>query len=250
MELKSIKRSLDIIDFLSRKPRGMRLSDISSALGLNMSTTHHILQTLSGYSYVMQDSETKKYSLGYRFLEIGRRILDSIDIRKIARKYLEELHEACKEAVRLSIYENDKVIFIDKIEAPSGVTLATYLGYAILPHASASGKVLLSAVPDEKIRNIYQGKTLEKANGKNTITDLGQLLEELEKVRKQGYAIDDEEYYEGIRCMAAPVRAGGKVVAAISVTGSIFSLKMERIEKELKYLVIKTAESISAELKW
>jgi len=76
------------------------------------------------------------------------------------------------------------------------------------------------------------------------------LLRELEKIRKQGYAIDDEECYEGVRCVAAPVRAGGKIVAAISITGSIFTMTMERIDNELKGLVMEKAEKASSEMQW
>jgi len=76
------------------------------------------------------------------------------------------------------------------------------------------------------------------------------LFEELEKIRKQGYAIDDEEYYEGVRCVAAPIRAGRKIIAALSITGSIFTMTMERIDRELIGLVMKAAEEISSEMQW
>jgi DNA-binding IclR family transcriptional regulator len=96
---------------------------------------------------------------------------------------------------------------------------------------------------------IYKGTSLKKY-GKNTITRLDRLLNELKKIRKEGYAIDDEEYYEGVRCVAAPIRAGGQVVASVSITGSIFTMTMERINNKLKKLVMKTAEMISSEMRW
>ncbi|TET82031.1 MAG: IclR family transcriptional regulator, partial [Desulfobacteraceae bacterium] len=86
--------------------------------------------------------------------------------------------------------------------------------------------------------------------GKNTITSIDDLFKELEKIRKQGYAIDNEEYYEGVRCVAAPIRAGGKIVAALSITGSIFTMTMERINNELKQLVMDKAHKISSEMQW
>jgi DNA-binding IclR family transcriptional regulator len=98
-----------------------------------------------------------------------------------------------------------------------------------------------------EIKGIYRTKPL-KAFGKNTITTVSQLLTELDNVRKQGYAIDNEEYYEGVRCVAAPVRSSSKVVAAISVTGSIFTLTMEKINKEIIGLVKDSAGRISSEL--
>ncbi len=153
------------------------------------------------------------------------------------------------EAVHLAVLRNGKVVYIDKIDKPDGLSLVTYVGFYTDPHAAAGGKVLLSELPMNKIMEIYQGKSLKKY-GKNTITSLDKLLNELKKIKKDGYAIDDEEYYEGVRCVAAPIRAGGQVVAAVSITGSIFTMTMERINNKLKKLVIKTAEKISSEMRW
>jgi DNA-binding IclR family transcriptional regulator len=144
---------------------------------------------------------------------------------------------------------NGKVVYIDKIDKPGGLSLATYVGFYTDPHAAAGGKVLLSELPTNKIMQIYQGTSLKKY-GKNTTTSLDKLLNELKKIKKDGYAIDDEEYYEGVRCVAAPIRAGGQVVASVSITGSIFTMTMERINSKLKKLVMKTAETISSEMRW
>ena len=213
------------------------------------STVHHILYTFLPHDYVAKDPETRKYSLGFKFLEIGMRILDNIDIRRIARRYLRELHDECKEAVHLAILREGKVIYIDKIDTPGGLSLATYIGFATDPHAAAGGKVLLSELSSREIASIYQDGPL-KVYGKNTITNLDQLLGELSKVKDQGYAIDDEEYYEGVRCVAAPIRAGGEIAAALSITGSIFTMTMERIHGELKELVMRKAGEISSQMRW
>ena len=102
---------------------------------------------------------------------------------------------------------------------------------------------------DKEIMDIYKERSLT-AYGRNTITSFPRLFEELEKIRKQGYAIDDEEYYEGVRCVAAPIRAGGKITAALSITGSIFTMTIERINRELIGLVTKSAKEISSEMQW
>jgi len=249
MKLTSLDKSLQVIDLLSKHPGGLRLFELSSMLDFPKSTVHHILYTLLPYDYVAKDPETRKYSLGFKFLEIGRRILDNIDIRRIARRYLRELHDECKETVHLAILREGKVIYIDKIDTTAGLSLATYIGFATDPHAAAGGKVLLSELSNPEIANIYQDRPLQ-IYGKNTITNLDQLLEALETVRGQGYAIDDEEYYEGVRCIAAPIRAGGEIVAALSITGSIFTMTMERIRGELRELVMRKAREISSELRW
>jgi IclR family KDG regulon transcriptional repressor len=249
MKLTSLDKSLRLIDTLSKNALGMSLSQLSEALNYPKSTVHHMLSTLLSYDYVSQDPETKKYSLGFKFLSIGRVILDNIDVRRTARRHLLELHEQCKEAVHLAILRDGKVIYIDKIDTQGMVSLATYIGFRTDPHAAAGGKVLLSELSRKEIMDTYREKPL-KTYGKNTITSMPQLFEELEKIKKQGYAIDDEEYYEGIRCVAAPIRAGWKVVAAVSITGAIFTMTMERIHNDLKAMVMETTERISNELQW
>lgn len=256
MKLTTLDKSLQILDLLSKSPQGLSLLEMSNMIGFPKSSIHHILSTFLPYEYVAQNAETKKYSLGFKFLSLGRVILDSIDVRKIANKYLFELHDECrerhgecKEAIHLAILRNGKVIYIDKIDTQGGLSLATYIGFRTDPHAAAGGKVLLSELSPKDILTIYQGRAL-KPYGKNTITSIDELFKELEKIRKQGYAIDNEEYYEGVRCVSAPIRAGGKIVAALSITGSIFTMTMERINNELKQLVMDKAHKISSEMRW
>jgi IclR family KDG regulon transcriptional repressor len=250
MKINSIDRCIKIIEMLSEHPRGLKLTELSSKLNQHPSSVHHIIHTLSPYEYIVQDADTKRYSLGFRFLEISRRILDNMDIRKVARRHLEDLRNETRETVHLAVLRNRKVVYIDKIENPGGgLSLSTYIGFTTDPHAAAGGKVLLADLPTQEIKAIYQNRIL-KSYGKKTITNLPKLLEELEKVKKQGYAIDDEEYYEGVRCIAAPVHSGVRVVAAVSITGSVFTVARDRINGELKDLVMNTAKKISSELKW
>jgi DNA-binding IclR family transcriptional regulator len=249
MKINSIERAVKVIELLSENPRGLKLTEIGSRLAMNPSSLHHLLNTLLPYDYIAQNRDTKKYLLGFRFLEISRRILDNLDIRKVARKYLEALRQKTREAVHLVVLRGNKVVYIDKFDNPGGLSLATYIGFATDPHAAAGGKVLLAELPPKRVKEIYRNRKLKKY-GKKTLTKLPMLLEALATVRQQGYAIDDEEYYEGVRCIAAPIRSGGQVVASISVTGSIFSITMDRIEDELKEMVIKTADQISVEMQW
>ena len=249
MKINSIERCLKVIETLSKHPKGLKLTEISGHLDLHPSSVHHMVSTLLPHDYIVQDPDTKKYSLGFRFLEISRKILDNLDIRQVAHRHLEVLRHESQEAVHLAMLRGDKVVYIDKLDTPSGLSLATYVGFATDPHAAAGGKVLLAGLNDDAVKSIYKNKSL-KGYGKNTITRLPALMAELAKIRKQGYAVDNEEYYEGVRCVAAPVRSGGQVVASISVTGSIFTMTQGRIEKELAAMVVKAADSVSADLKW
>jgi len=249
MKLASLEKSLLLIDLLRKNPRGLTLSEISKMIGFPMSTIHHILSTFRFHDYVTQDPETKRYLLGFKFLSISSCLLENLDIRKKAYPHLHRLYQKCNETVHLSILRNGKITYIDKIQKEGGLSLATYIGYSTEPHAAAGGKVLLSELLYREILNIYKGKPFKKY-GKNTITNLTHLFKELKAIRKQGYAIDNEEYYEGVRCVAAPVRAGGKIAAAVSITGSIFTITLDRINEELVDLVMKTANEISTEFVW
>lgn len=249
MRLSTIEKSLRTIELLSGSPEGLRLSEISNALGIPDSSAHHILSTLRAYDYVREDAETRKYTLGFRLLEISRRILNNLDVRAIARDHLRKLNAACGQTVHLAVLRDGRVVYIDKIEARAGLSLVTYVGFATDAYAAAGGKVLLADLRDSEVKQIYKNGALAPY-GKRTITNVEDLLKELERIRGQGYAIDDEEYYEGVRCVAAPIRAGGKVVAAISITGSVFTLTMDRIDREFKEMVVRTAAEVSARLKW
>lgn len=251
MKLSSLEKSLKIISLLSENQRGMSLTEISKTLGYPVSTVHHILSTFTTDDYVTQDPRTKMYSLGFGFLKISKRILDNIDLRQIAHDHLVELSEKCEETIHLYILRKGMVAAVDMIPKKSGLSLASYVGFTADPHPSASGKLLLSGLPDEQVAALYKDRPL-KRYGKNTITNMNDLLAELENIRKLGYAIDNEEFYEGIRCVAAPVRRGGssRIGAAVSITGSIFTMTMERINRELIRMARETTEKISARMAW
>ena len=249
MRLSSIERCLRLIELLSENPQGLKLKEISRDLRANPSTVHHLVSTLVYNTYVIQDADSKKYSLGTRILEISRRVLNSMDIRRTARPHLEALQQSCQESVHLAVLRNGKAVYIEVIKKQGGLSLATDIGFSADPHATSGGKVLLAGLSNREVGQLYASRTLKKF-GPRTITRLKDLLAELDRIRRQGFAVDDEEYDEGGRCVAAPVRAGGQVVAAVSVTGNIFTITLERIAKELKAAVMQTAADISDLLKW
>jgi IclR family KDG regulon transcriptional repressor len=233
----TVDKGIELIELLSEHSKGLTLKEMSSMLGLNKSTVHRIAKTYLSHGYVAQDPDLRKYCLSMKFLSISSKILGSFDLREVAKKDLVEIHEQTREITQLYVLRDRKQVCIDKIGLPRQ-------GLAI---ASAAGKVLLSELDLEEILAIYPKKSL-KAYGKNTITNFDEFLKELKCVRAQGYAIDDEEYYEGVRCVAAPIRANGKIVASVSVTGSIFRITTKRIGQHLIPLIKGTADKISKKL--
>ena len=248
MVINTLDKAIRILELLSENVHGLPLSEISRELDFPKSTTHHILQTFLSHHYISQNADTKRYSLGVGILQISSTVLANLDINKIAEGYLQELYEKSREIVHMYILREGKLACVAKVGNPRGLTLSSFVGWTTEPHAAGAGKVLLAEEPRDKILSIYPDKVLRRY-GKKTITDFDELLRELSKVRRQGYAIDDEEYYQGIRCVAAPVRAGKRVVASVSCTGPIFRMTMERIRGELVNRVKQTAEDISRNLK-
>jgi DNA-binding IclR family transcriptional regulator len=247
MAVKTLEKTITILELLSQSPKGLSVSETSKMLAFPKSSTHRILSTLSARGYISQNQDTKKYTLGLKLLQLSSVILSNLGIRDIAEGYLQELYDKSGEIVHMYILRDGKMTCISKVGNPGGLTLSSFVGWTTEAHGSAAGKVLLSEMSEQDIRGIYPRRTLRKF-GKKTITDRETLFQELEKVRRRGYAIDDEEFYEGVRCVAAPVLSRNRVVASISCTGPVFRMTMTRINKELINIVKKTASKITRDL--
>jgi DNA-binding IclR family transcriptional regulator len=249
--VQSIERVSIILDVLSEYPQGLRLGNLSDKAGLNKGTAHRLLSSLVFLDYVRQDAETKKYNLGFKLVELGNRLLSQIDLRTEARPFLVELAERTKETVHLVILDRFEVLYLDKVEAGvqlTGLRMVSMLGSRIPAHCSAVGKVLLGALPEEIVMEMAQKRGLPRRTN-NTITDLAKLLEHLKLVKKNGFALDDEENEIGVRCVGAPVHnQRGDVIAAISLSVPAIRIETQVLQKAFKDWVMQTALKISEKL--
>jgi len=249
--VQTIERVSFLLDILSQNPEGIRIRDLSSRVELPKGTTHRLLSSLTYFGYVRQDPKTRNYLLGFKFVEFGQLILSQLDLRREAEPFLRDLAERTTETAHLVFLDRHEIVYIDKVEAthnPSGLRMASRIGLRNPAHSSAVGKVLLSDLPEEILNEILQGKGLPRRTG-NTITEPDQLREHLKLVRRQGYAIDDEENEKGIRCVGAPIyNEAGKAVAAVSVSGPAFRITKKVIQEDLKKEVMEIALKISQRL--
>jgi IclR family KDG regulon transcriptional repressor len=249
--VQTIQRMSSILETLGQSPQGISIRDLSAELKLPKGTIHRLLASLAYFGYVRQDSKTKNYSLGLKLLELGNILLGQLDLRKVAEPYLRNLGEKTKETVHLVILDQKEVVYIEKVEMdqkPSGLRMASRVGGRNPAHSCAVGKVLLAYLPREEVESLIKEKGLPRRT-ENTITDPGQLQEILQAVRKQGFAIDDEENEQGIRCVAAPVlNEAGKVAAAVSISGPSFRVSRRMVQEKLKKEVMETALQISERL--
>jgi len=249
--VQTLERASFILDILGQSPQGISIKDLSEKMLLPKGTTHRLLSSLSYFGYVRQDRNTKNYFLGFKLVELGNMLLGQLDLRKEAEPFLRNLAQRTKETVHLVILDGNEIVYLDKLETEphaGGLRMASRVGSRNPAHSCAVGKALMAYLPEEALARMVEEKGLSRRTG-NTITDFNQLKDHMRLVRKQGYAVDDEENERGIRCVGAPVfDEAGKVVAAISVSGPAFRVTKKSVQENLKKEVMETALRISQRL--
>jgi DNA-binding IclR family transcriptional regulator len=243
--VQSLERAFKILECLSEEPRGLKITRLAERVGLSKSTVHRLLATLMDLDYVLQDRESEKYKLGYKALYLSRNLISGMDIITIAKPFLEDLAKDVNETVHLCIEDKGEVLYIDKIESNQTIRMISQIGNRAPMYCTGVGKVLLSGMSEEQF-NIIAEKTDYIVHTPTTITNQKQLAEECKLIRKQGFAIDNSEHEEEIRCIAAPIfDSEGKIVASFSIAGPSNRITKERINNELKEKTRETSSAIS-----
>jgi DNA-binding IclR family transcriptional regulator len=242
--LSSVKNALKVLETFSADRPELSLTEISKLLESHKSSTFRILMTLASEGFVEKNPSNNKYRLGLRILELANRVMGRDDLRDVAGPELENLARKTGEIIHLSILDRNEIVYLEKKGEGQFLTVATKIGGRSPAHASAMGKVLLSGLSGQELSGVLAPGPLARFTP-NTITEMPVLISELEKVRNQGFAIDDEEAFPGIRCVAAPIRGrGGRIVAAISATVPRQRMAHQRMN-EIRKEMTETARMIS-----
>ena len=242
--VQSVDRALVLMELLAREDREMGLTEIAKALSWPKTTVHGIISTLRGREYVDQSSVTGRYRLGVRLFELGNIVARNWDVRTVARPAMQELNNRLGEMVHLATESGGEVLYIDKLDSTHMMRVVSETGARLPMHCTGLGKVLLAYKKPSEIRWIISKHGLCKMTAR-TITDREVLESELIKIRKQGYATDDREIMDSLRCVAAPIfDRYGNVEYAISVAGLAGNFHGERFGM-VRDELIRTAESIS-----
>ena len=245
--IQSVSRAIAIMEYLSKCRKGEKLTQISQDLGLNKSTTHSLITTLERMGYVEQDQETSKYSLGLKLFELGQVVHANMDLRNIAMPFLRELAQKFGETVHLAILSKDEVVYIDKVDTLRSIRIGSQIGGRNAAYCTGVGKVLLAGLTDKELGSLLVHMKLEKLTS-NTIVDKEELLKHLVSIRKNGFAMDQEEIEVGLTCVAAPIKNHrGKVIASISVSGPSSRMQVDVFDLMTKD-VMDTAVQISRRL--
>ena len=213
----SLEKAFALLDLFTAEEAALSVSELAKRLHTRASTIYPTLRTLQKHGYLQQD-EQKRYRLGLKFLEKGRIILDQLDIRTVAQPHLRRLAEACQANAHLAVLHEGRVIYLHREEGHPSLTIQDIIGYSAPAHCTALGKVLLAHLDPGALEAFLEAYELRPLTP-NTITDREQLKDELVRVRAQGYAVDNEEFHEGVVCVAAPVHDyRDRVAAAISIS--------------------------------
>lgn len=209
----------------------MRLQDIALKADMPASTVLRMVNTLLVYGYINQDPDTLRYSLSLKFTQIGNLVSARFSMSKIVPPFLVELSERCQESSCLAVEEDMELVYTDVVDGPDNMLrIMQRIGKKAPLHSTGIGKLLLLNYSNKQLNELIATKGLA-ALTPNTLVTREALAERLESIRRQGYALDDEECELGARCVAAPVRNyTGRVVAGISVSGPVSRLTKERIQ--------------------
>jgi DNA-binding IclR family transcriptional regulator len=227
--VQSVERTLDILESLVDFASEVGLVEISQAVTLPLATVHRLLGTLIRRGYVKQNRQNRKYSLGFRALQMGNDMRQRFSLRLEARPFLHRLMERTGESANLAVLDDGEVVYIDQAQSSKILRMFTQLGNRVPAHSTGSGKVMLAFGPPEAAEGVLRRYGMPRRTSR-TITEAGRFAEELVRIRTQGFALDDEEHEDGVRCLAVPVRDGsGQVVASLSVSGPATRLGDEQI---------------------
>ena len=242
--LSSVRRCLEVLEAFTAEEPELSLAQVSRRLGCHKSSVFRILSTLAARGYVEKNALNHTYRLGWKLLDLAGRLAGGYKLPDIAAPFMEALAQSTGEIVHLSILDGEEIVYLEKKGRSQPLTVSAMVGGRNPAHASAMGKVLLSGLPKAERAALLGRGPLARLTA-NTITDPQLLSRELEAVRRRGYALDDEESFQGIRCLAAPLRdRDGRVVAAISVTAPRQRLGSRRAA-EIRRQVLEAARLIS-----
>jgi IclR family KDG regulon transcriptional repressor len=246
----SVKKAFKILYAIIEASNGLGISDLSKKLKIGKSTVHGITSALEEMGVLVRDPLYKTYTVGYSLIELCRTTYTKIELKDLTRKPMEKLMDKVGETVFLGVLNGDHVTIVDTVESRNEMKITSPPGTRLPLLAGATGRVLLSQIEKEKAKGIMQKTGLVRYTSK-TVTDHRQFLREIEKAKKQGYAVDDEEYITGVRAVAAPLPSASSPPAALWVVGFTSTLddqKVKTVVREIQETIQEIKQSLEGTL--
>jgi DNA-binding IclR family transcriptional regulator len=247
-QLQGLDRVVAILDLLGASDNSLSLAEICQRMGLHKSTAHRALMALERTGMI-ERAPASRYRLGLKLYDMGSRAVEQIDLRSRVHPHLRKLALRVGEIVHLGVLHKTRVVYIDKVEPINRrVCISSRTGTSNPVYSTSLGKAILAYLPAEEV-----AKTVAKIqfNGftSKTLASPDELLEALERVRRRGYAVDDEEMEIGTRCVGASILdAAGRPIAAVSISGSATRLAAHCVPAIAQH-VLRCSQEITCALK-
>jgi len=232
--VKSASRALDIIEGLASAPDGLAFTDLARAQAIPKSSLHALLTVLTDRGYVELDPNRRTYGLGIKAWEVGQAWRAQQTIVRKALPVMERVVAAINETVQLAVLDGIENVYLAKVDCSHPVRLQSEVGKRLYAHATGLGKALLAALADDELAGRYRDRPFPHVDSA-PIQTFPDLLAELAGVRARGFAVDDQEYTPGLRCVAVPVHdADHQVVAALSAAIPLMRATESQLEVALR----------------
>lgn len=239
------KTSIRILERLKER-NGARVTELADELEISPSTVHNHLMTLKEEGYVVKQGDL--YDLSMKFIQLGQYVQDRDRVFQIIKPRVEALMNESEERANFVIEENSQGVYVVTEKGEHSVDTFAQKGRQLFLHASSAGKAILAELPREKIEEIIEHQGLPEMTQK-TITDRGELYEQLDRVRERGFAICDEEYISGVRAVSTSVcKPSGEVIGALGISGAAYRLTDEKIHEEFSDPLLGIANEIELEI--
>jgi len=226
--VRSAWRALAVLELVADSPQSLTLTEIASELGLPASSAHGLVGTLAEAAYLRRDKDSLRYCLGPRVGKLAAAFHAQVDLIALAGPVMDSLHEATSETVSLTVLQGDEILFIDKRTANGQIQVVNPVGTRLPAHATGSGKAMLAYLPRDALRRLYPRDALSQRTP-HTLATRQELERALDVVRRQGFALDEQESELGVWAAASAIRdAGGLQVGALSVFAPIFRVHAGR----------------------
>lgn len=244
----STEKALAILELLAQSPEPVRLRDLSHSLTINPSTALRFLTTLQNCGYVEQEADTQRYYLTYKICRLANQVSSHTQLQSITHPYLQRLSEQFEEVLCVSVERDMTMVYVDVASGPEQTLMSLQrIGNTSPMHCTGNGKLLLLNYTSQQLDEMIRRKGLPRYT-QNTITTREGLEAELEEIRRQGVAYDNEECEAGVRCLACPIYDHtGKVAAGVSVTGPASRMtdeKLRRISGRLREAADKMSQAL------
>jgi IclR family pca regulon transcriptional regulator len=244
--VEALAKGLRILSLFDEQRPSWRVTDLAATAGLPMPTVYRVVQTLTSEGY-LDHLPNGDYRPGVRTLTLGTAALRSLDLVEVATPQLQQLAERTGETVNLAVLTDDRVLYLVRLRNSDLVTANIQVGSTLPAVTTSIGKLLLANLDEDDLASRISEDSFTMPHGPNAKVSLAELRDELDQIRQQGWAMQDEELAYGLRSVAGPVHGqGGRVVAGVNLAVQARDWSTQRIVRELRPALLETCGVISA----